>query len=223
MKSEEKHASIKINDINENSNNNKNSNKAIITQNNFFKNKTIATKNNANYLTVLNNPILKKFNYQKTKTENKLKSNSTKKNQLPLLTFNTLSFYDSLPSESSNNLDIESLKNKLISNKSKINKKKTELQELKIQYNKLIDENKNHKNLIYEILNLENESNNSTVEIDRNNINISPLGKITEEQLISKINSCKINENQEQRLKKSYELINLRMEINNKKKLLINK
>ena len=140
MKSEENHASIKINDKS-------NSNKTI-TQNNFFKNKTIAIKNNPKYLTVLNNPILKKFNYQKT--DNKLKSNSTKKNQFPLLKFNTLSFYDSLPSENSNNLDIEYLKNKLISNKSKINKKKTELQELKIQYNKLIDENKNHKNLIYE-------------------------------------------------------------------------
>ena len=222
MKSEEKKVLSNLNDISSNSTNPINSN---ISQNYYFKNKnkTIATKNNTKY--ILNNPILRKFNFQKQKTDYKLKSisNSTKKNKLPLLTFNSISFYDSINSDNLNNLDIDSLKKKLISNKSNINKKRTELQDLKIQYNKLIDENKNHKNLIYEILNLENEPNSSSIEIEENNINISPMGRITEEQLISKINSCKIDEQQEKRLKDSYELINLRMELNNKKKLLLDK
>ena len=222
MKSEEKKVLSNLNDISSNSTNPINSN---ISQNYYFKNKnkTIATKNNTKY--ILNNPILRKFNFQKQKTDYKLKSNSnsTKKNKLPLLTFNSISFYDSINSDNLNNLDIDSLKKKLISNKSNINKKRTELQDLKIQYNKLIDENKNHKNLIYEILNLENEPNSSSIEIEENNINISSMGRITEEQLISKINSCKIDEQQEKRLKDSYELINLRMELNNKKKLLLDK
>ena len=220
MKTEEKKSPPKINDISANSSNPLNNN---ISQNYYLKNKALTTKNNTKY--ILNNPILKKFNFQKQKTDYILKSNSTKtkNNQLPLLTFNSISFYDSIPSDNQNNLDIDSLKKKLISNKSNINKKRTELQDLKIQYNKLIDENKNHKNLIYEILHLENEPNSSSIEIEENNFNIGPLGRITEEQLISKINSCKIDEDQEKRLKDSYELINLRMELNNKKKLLLNK
>jgi hypothetical protein len=220
MKSEEKKSPPKINDISANSSNPLNNN---FSQNINFKNKTITTKNNTKY--ILNNPISKKFNFQKQKTDYILKSNSNKikNNQLPLLTFNSISFYDSIPSDNPNNLDIDSLKKKLISNKSNINKKRTELQDLKIQYNKLIDENKNHKNLIYEILHLENEPNSSSIEIEENNINIGLMGRITEEQLISKINSCKIDEDQEKRLKDSYELINLRMELNNKKKLLLNK
>ena len=220
MKSEEKKSPPKISDISTNSSNPLNNN---ISQNYYFKNKTLTTKNNTKY--ILNNPNLKKFNFQKQKTDYILKSNSNKikNNQLPLLTFNSISFYDSIPSDNPNNLDIDSLKKKLISNKSNINKKRTELQDLKIQYNKLIDENKNHKNLIYEILHLENEPNSSSIEIEENNINIGLMGRITEEQLMSKINSCKIDEDQEKRLKDSYELINLRMELNNKKKLLLNK
>ena len=191
--------------------------------NQFQKSKTIPSKYNQKSHYILNNPIVNKFNFQKQKTDYKLKSNSTAKNQLPLLEFNSTSFYDSFPSENLYILDIESLKKKLILNKSNINKKKTELQDLKIQYNKLINENKNHKNLIYEILQLENELNNSS-EIDTDNINNNnPFGRITEEQLISKINTCKITEEQKEKLKDSYELINLRMEINNKKKLLLNK
>ena len=194
--------------------------------NQFQKPKTIPIKTSQKYHSILSNPIMNKFNYRKQKTDYKLKSNSISKNQLPLLEFNSISFYDSLPSENLYALDIESLKKKLILNKSNINKKKTELQDLKIQYNKLINENKNHKNLIYEILQLENELNNSS-EIDINNYNFNnnsnPFGRITEEQLISKINTCKITEEQKKKLKDSYELINLRMEINNKKKLLLNR
>ena len=175
-----------------------------------------------------NNSFNKKFsnNYmRKQPTDYKLKSSKSKQQQLPILTLNSLSFYDSLPLENSKLLDVDSLKKKLLLNKTNINKKKAELQELKIQYNKLMRENRNHKNLIYEILQLENEANNSNnvnYNLDSNNYNYGKF-VITEEQLISKINTCKINEAQEKKLKNSFDLINLRIEINNKKKLLTNK
>ena len=194
-----------------------------ISHNYFIKEKTKNLKNNPKYYSILNNPIVNKFNFRKQKTDFRLKSNSTNKNIFSLNTLNSVSFYDSLPSES--NSDIDYLKKKLIINKSNINKKKIELQDLKIQYNKLIEESKNHKNLIYEILNLESEQkNNSSKELTNcNNNNDIWKQNITEEQLISKIKACKIDKKQEKKLKDSYDLIILRMEINNKKKLLLNK
>ena len=170
-----------------------------------------------------NNSFNKNFsnNYmRKQPTDYKLKSSKSKKQQLPILTLNSLSFYGSLPLENS---DVDSLKKKLLLNKTNINKKKAELQELKIQYNKLMRENRNHKNLIYEILQLENEENNSSYVNYNPDSNNNEKIVITEEQLISKINTCKINEAQEKKLKNSFDLINLRIEINNKKKLLTNK
>ena len=210
-----------------NSINNSNISKTI-SHNYTFKEKTKNLKNNPKYYSILNNPILKKFNLQKQKTDFRLKSNSTTKSQFPLITLNSVSFYDTLPSENSNILDIEYLKKKLINNKSNINKKKIELQELKIQYNKLIEESKNHKNLIYKYLQLENEQNNSNINTSKDityysNNNDIWRNNITEEQLISKIKSCKIDKEQEKKLKDSYDLLNLRMEINKKKKLLLNK
>ena len=171
----------------------------------------------------INNSFNKNFsnNYmRKQPTDYKLKSSKSKKQQLPILTLNSLSFYGSLPLENS---DIDSLKKKLLLDKTNINKKKAELQELKIQYNKLMRENRNHKNLIYEILQLENEENNSSYVNYNPDSNNNEKIVITEEQLISKINTCKINEAQEKKLKNSFDLINLRIEINNKKKLLTNK
>ena len=195
-----------------------------ISHNYFIKEKTKNLKNNSKYYSILNNPIVNQFNFRKQKTDFRLKSNSTNKNIFSLNTLNSVSFYDSLPSDNTSNSDIDYLKKKLILNKSNINKKKIELQDLKIQYNKLIEESKNHKNLIYEILNLENEQkNNSSKEIINCNNNDIWKPNITEEQLISKIKACKIDKKQEKRLKDSYDLIILRMEINNKKKLLLNK
>lgn len=212
MKSEEKQ-----NPINDNEHNDKYYN--TFSQNYFIKgNRKLENTNNSFNKNFSNN------NMRKQPTDYKLKPSKSKQQQLPILTLNSLSFYDSLPLENSKLLDVDSLKKKLLLNKTNINKKKAELQELKIQYNKLMRENRNHKNLIYEILQLENEANNSNrvnYITDSNN----NYGKIliTEEQLISKINTCKINEAQEKKLKNSFDLINLRIEINNKKKLLTNK
>ena len=212
MKSQEKQKFLNINEINE-------VNSKTITQKNFFKEKAVNTQNNKNFLSLLNNSLYNTFNLKKQNTDFKLKSNSTSKRQLPLLTYSSVSFYDSLPSDA-NGIDINSLKKKLILNKSNINKKKAELQDLKIQFNKLMKENKNHKNLIYEILQLENEVNNNSKENNKNNNN---LGQVTEEQLISKINNCSISDSQKKRLRDSYNIINLRTEINSKRKLLLSR
>ena len=64
---------------------------------------------------------------------------------LPLLTINSFETGDS-------ENDIENLKKQIFQNKVNINNKKKELQFLKIQYNKLIKENRTYKKLIYEVL-----------------------------------------------------------------------
>lgn len=199
-------------------------NNKTITKNNKVKEKDINIQNDQYFLSLFknHNPNNKKFGLKKQKTDFKLKSNSTPKRKLPLLTYSSISFYDSLPSENAKGVGIEILKKKLISNKSNINKKKAELQDLKIQFNKLMKENKNHKNLIYEILKIDYEGDNSNRDNNAIN-NILYLGQVTEEELINKINSCNINNSQEKRLKDSYDIINLRTEINSKRKLLINK
>ena len=223
MKLEEKQISINTNDITDN--NSKNNNlKSQYSQQSFFTNRSMTSKKKQKYLNILNNPILTKFSFQKTKKGYRLKSSTIKNKHFPLLTFTSKSLNDILFSNNSNNIDLNSLKKILISNKSKMNKKKAELQELKIQYNKLLNQNKNIKNLIFEVLNLENEQNNdSCMENDIYNVNQSLTWCVSEEQLISKINSCIIDEEQEKKLKDSYQLINLRMEINSKKKLLLDK
>ena len=213
MKSEEKQNSMNTFDTNEKIN--------TISKNNFDKDKTITPQKKPLYLNIMNNPILKIFNLQKQKTDFNLKTDSPKKNtHFPLLTFNSISNYDS-PTNSK--LEIEALKNKLIVNKTNINKKKQELQELKIQYKKLLDENKTNKNLISNILQLDNEQNSNSIETDPYMAGGLGVINISEEQLIARINDCKINEAQEQKLKASIELINLREQINAKKKLLLSK
>ena len=217
MKSDEKQ------NLTNNEEKNEKNNKTI-TKNNKVKEKDINIQNDQYFLSLFknHNPNNKKLGLKKQKTDFKLKSNSTPKRKLPLLTYSSISFYDSLPSENAKGVGIEILKKKLMSNKSNINKKKAELQDLKIQFNKLMKENKNHKNLIYEILKIDYEGDNSNRDNNAIN-NILYLGQVTEEELINKINSCNINNSQEKKLKDSYDIINLRTEINSKRKLLINK
>jgi len=173
---------------------------------NFFIKEVVNKRKSPIYQNIFNNLKFNKGNLQKQKTDFTLKSNSTSKRKLPLLTINPFSFYDSLPSEDTSISDIDTLRNQLISTKSKFNKKKTELQELKIHYNKFLEESKIHKNLINEILQLNGD-----------------ISDISEEILMNKINTSKISDIQEKKLMNSLNLINLRMEINNHKKLLSNK
>ena len=61
--------------------------------------------------------------------------------------------------------DIENLRRNIHQAKINVNEKKKELQFLKIQYNKLIKENRQYKKLIYEVLDLHDEAKNN---IERN-------------------------------------------------------
>ena len=117
---------------------------------------------------------------------------------------------------------IDNLKKQIFQSKININKKKKELQILKIQYNKLLKENRTYKKLIFEVLDLHDEAKNNIDKLD-NKEKILDSSYISEEQLLNKINICKIDAKQEKELKNSFEMINLKEELSSKRKLLLNK
>ena len=98
--------------------------------------------------------------------------------------------------------DVETLKQELSLNQSEINKKKSELNELRILINKLSEDNKNNKTLIAKILN---------IEMDKS---------FTKKELLNTINNCKPTEKQKKKLIEAYEVITLKLKINDKKKIL---
>ena len=134
---------------------------------------------------------------------------------LPFLTINSTETCDTEKA-------VENLKKQIFQNKVNINKKKKELQVLKIQYNKLIKENRAYKKMIYEVLDLHDEAK-STIERKDNKENFLESSYISEEQLINKINSCKIDIIQEKQLQNSFEMLNLKEELYSKRKVLLNK
>lgn len=167
----------------------------------------------------LNRSLL--FNSSKQKNESHSSGKIYLKNSqniylnLPLLTINSLenNFADK---------DVEELKKILFQNKVNINNKKKELQVLKIQYNKLLKENRTYKKVIFEVLELHDEAKGN---FERKNIKENSLESsyISEEQLLNKINLCKINTKQKEQLQNSFEMLNLKEELNSKRKLLLNK
>ena len=78
----------------------------------------------------------------------------------------------------SKNLDAENLKQELSYNSNEINAKKSELQELKIKFNKLFEDNKNNKSSLAKILG---------IELDKH---------FTKEELIDKIEHSKPTEDE---------------------------
>ena len=147
----------------------------------------------------------------------KLKINNIKgiSLNLPLLTIN------STKSNHAEN-DVEELKKLIIQNKVTINDKEKELKLLKIQYNKLTEENRTYKKMIYEVLELHDETIKSP-ERKNNKKNLLESPYISEEQLISKINSRRINTEQKEKLQNSFEMMNLKEELNSKRTLLLTK
>ena len=113
--------------------------------------------------------------------------------------------------------DINFLKSKLMDNKCRLNQKKEEMNNLRIKYNKIIEENKNNKELIFHILKLENEKNIN------NKGKIEDEIYITKEQLDNKINCYVINKTHEKWLSDSYDLSNLRAKIRKKQKIISEK
>ena len=99
-----------------------------------------------------------------------------------------------------NNLGKNNLKKRLNENRIDMNKKNNELTELKIKYYKLLEENKNTKNLIANILG---------VEADK---------AFSKKEIIERIEKCNPSEDQRKNLKYVYDIIKYKMEINDKRK-----
>ena len=162
------------------------------------------------------------FNSVKRKNENKNYGKPNFKHSLniylnlPIVAVNA--FEGSNPTSNS----IDNLKKQIFQSKININKKKKELQILKIQYNKLLKENRTYKKLIFEVLDLHDEAKNNIDKLD-NKEKILDSSYISEEQLLNKINICKIDAKQEKELKNSFEMINLKEELSSKRKLLLTK
>ena len=162
------------------------------------------------------------FNSVKRKNENKNYGKPNFKHSLniylnlPIVAVNA--FEGSNPTSNS----IDNLKKQIFQSKININKKKKELQILKIQYNKLLKENRTYKKLIFEVLDLHDEAKNNIDKSD-NKEKILDSSYISEEQLLNKINICKIDAKQEKELKNSFEMINLKEELSSKRKLLLTK
>ena len=167
----------------------------------------------------LNRSLL--FNSSKSKNESHSLGKQCLKNSqniylnLPLLTINSLesNYFEK---------DVEELKKILFQNKVTINDKKKELQVLKIQYNKLLKENRTYKKVIFEVLDLRDETKNNPERKD-NKENLFESSYISEEQLLNKINLCKINTKQKEKLQNSFEMLNLKEELNSKRTLLLNR
>ena len=95
----------------------------------------------------------------------------------------------------------DDLRNDLMTTRSEVIKRKNELLNLKIKYGKLMIDNINNKTFLADILGI-------------------PKDKyITKRTIIHKINICKLNKEKKESLKSSYEILNLKSELYNKKKL----
>ena len=101
--------------------------------------------------------------------------------------------------------DIDSLKQELALNRMDMNRKKNELNELRIIISKLSEDNKYNKLLIAKILG---------IDVER---------AFTKKELIETIVNCKPTEEQKKKLQEAYEVIKLKLQINGKKKILNNK
>ena len=99
----------------------------------------------------------------------------------------------------------DNLKNNLMTYRSEFHEKKTELHLLKIKYEKLLIDNINNKALIAQTLGI-------------------PTNKAISKHLVfSKIRNCRLDEEKRQILQEAYEILMLKLDVENKKKLLAQK
>ena len=102
-------------------------------------------------------------------------------------------------------ISLDNLRNDLMLARSEVIKRNNEIINLKRKNDKLMTDNINNKTLLANILEI-------------------PIGKyITKRKLIHKINSCKLNKQKKESLKTSYEILKLKSELNNKKRLFSEK
>ena len=132
----------------------------------------------------------------RSKNDSKSKKGGIK---LPKLTSNT--FYNSSQTGIGVNPYFEkiNLKQELSQYKTEIHMKKNELQELKIKYNKLSEDNKINKMLLAKILNIDLEK------------------EFTKEELINKLEYCELNETEKKLLKETHEIMTLKLNLEEKK------
>ena len=92
------------------------------------------------------------------------------------------------------------LKQELSQYKSELNSKKSELQELKIKFNKLNEDNKMNKLLLAKILDIDLEK------------------EFTREEVLNKLEYCTLNDTEKKILKEAHEIIQLKLDLEEKKK-----
>ena len=175
--------------------------------------KTINSNQTAANFVKLN---IRKFKMGKYKSKSELK-----------LFLNLDKFFPSLKTEKYNpNLlnskkSTQELQRTLSFNKNKMLKNKKDLKELKIQFSKLNEENENNRKIIASILNLDNDvfNNNSKEEI----LEIIKNNK-KEKNILSYNNNNNNNEFENNKIiADSINLMNLKLELNEKKNLLKSK
>ena len=101
-----------------------------------------------------------------------------------------------------NSKNSEELQKTLSFNRNRMLKNKTELNELKIQYNKLYEDNENNNKLLSKILNLRN------------------IKDYSKEELLEKTKYCELDKKSKKKMLDTINLINLKLEVNEKKSIL---
>ena len=163
-----------------------------------------------------NNISKAKISKRKNKSELKLQSNYER--CLPLLVIETynnshINNFNTINHMKNNTLSrgfystksSEELQKTLSFNKNRMLKNKTELNELKIQYNKLSEDNEKNRKLLSKILNLKENKTYS------------------KEELLEKMKTCEFDKLSKQKMLNSIKLINLKLEVNEKKSILKSK
>ena len=95
------------------------------------------------------------------------------------------------------------LKQEISLNKSEMNAKKYELQELKIKFNKLHDDNRSNKNLLAKILGIDLKK------------------EISREELIKRLERCKPSDEQKKKLRDVREIMKLKKEMEEKRRWIV--
>ena len=136
--------------------------------------------------------------YKKTKSNNMFPLLQRSSNELFISPFD-FNKNNNGPNINQKDYDPKLLKKELASYKQDMHNKKNELLKLKIKYSKLYDENVSNKKLISTILGI-------------------PLDKyLTREAVLDKIDNCKLNDIDREKLEEAYIKIKLKLEIFEKK------
>jgi hypothetical protein len=115
--------------------------------------------------------------------------------------------YQTLPRKKNSSISLnyysmknsEELQKTLSFNRNRMLKNKTELNELKIQYHKLYEDNENNNKLLSKILNLKN------------------IKDYSKEELLEKMKNCEFDKKSKKKMLETINYINLKLEVNEMK------